>query len=84
MFRANLICAFPFQSTFIGEIYVQAQELFDGGMYTQLLVVIDSAITEANVANQNFEAEFVCHIFYFNYFYVLFDLKDHLSWSRGV
>ncbi|WOG82786.1 hypothetical protein DCAR_0101954 [Daucus carota subsp. sativus] len=42
----------------LGEIYVQAQELFDGGMYTQLLVVIDSAITEANVANQNFEAEF--------------------------
>lgn len=42
----------------LGEIYVQAQKLFDSGMYTQLLSVIDSAIKEAKIANQNFEAEF--------------------------
>lgn len=42
----------------LGEIYVQAQELFDHDMYTQLLSVIDLAITEANIANQHFEAEF--------------------------
>lgn len=55
---------FCFASTFTGEIYVQAQKLFDSGMYTQLLSVIDSAIKEAKIANQNFEAEFVSYFFY--------------------
>lgn len=63
---------------------MQAQELFDRGMYTQLLSVIDLAITEANVANQHFEAEFVCHIFYSIYFFLLFDFNVYQSWSPGV
>lgn len=58
---------------------MQAQELFDRGMYTQLLSVIDSAITEANIANQHFEAEFVCQIFYSSYSLFLFDFYQYCS-----
>lgn len=48
---------------FTGELYVQAQKMFDSGMYAQLLSVIHSAINEAKSANNNFEAEFVSHLF---------------------
>lgn len=48
---------------FTGELYVQAQKMFDSGMYAQLLSVIHSAINEAKSANNNFETEFVSHLF---------------------
>lgn len=42
----------------LGELYVHAQGMFDSGMYTKLLSVIDSAVKEAKISNNNFEAEF--------------------------
>ncbi|KAA8544984.1 hypothetical protein F0562_019799 [Nyssa sinensis] len=42
----------------LGELYVQAQGMFDDAMYTQLLAVIHMAIEEAKITNHNFEAEF--------------------------
>uniref|UniRef100_A0A5B7BVG9 Protein MON2 homolog n=1 Tax=Davidia involucrata TaxID=16924 RepID=A0A5B7BVG9_DAVIN len=42
----------------LGELYVQAQGMFDDGMYTQLLAVIHMAIKQAKITNNNFEAEF--------------------------
>lgn len=55
-----------------GELYVQAQMMFDNQMYTQLLSVVDLAIKQAIITNENFETEFVslsCPIFF------LFNLK---------
>ncbi|KAG8391013.1 hypothetical protein BUALT_Bualt01G0143800 [Buddleja alternifolia] len=40
------------------ELYVQAQGMFDNGMYKQFLLVINSAIQEAKTTNINFEAEY--------------------------
>ncbi|KAK3011261.1 hypothetical protein RJ639_010612 [Escallonia herrerae] len=42
----------------LGELYLQAQGMFDSGMYTQLLSVIDLANKEAKCTNNTFEAEF--------------------------
>ncbi|XP_022155395.1 protein MON2 homolog isoform X2 [Momordica charantia] len=42
----------------LGELYVQAQMMFDSDMYTQLLSVVDLAIKQAIITNENFEAEF--------------------------
>ncbi|XP_027107484.1 uncharacterized protein [Coffea arabica] len=42
----------------LGEVYVQAQAMFDTDMYKQLLSVIDTAIKEAKFASDNFEAEY--------------------------
>ncbi|KAL4582852.1 hypothetical protein LXL04_007413 [Taraxacum kok-saghyz] len=42
----------------LGEVYTHAQGMFDSNMYAQLLSVIDSAIKEAKITQNNFEAEF--------------------------
>ncbi|KAL2456123.1 ARM repeat superfamily protein [Forsythia ovata] len=42
----------------LGELYVQAQAMFDDGMYKQLILIIESAITEAKFTINNFEAEY--------------------------
>ncbi|KAM3287601.1 protein MON2 isoform X3 [Capsicum chacoense] len=42
----------------LGELYVQAQGMFDSGTYLKLLAVVDSGIKQANVVNSNFEAEY--------------------------
>nr|XP_043614780.1 protein MON2 homolog [Erigeron canadensis] len=42
----------------LGELYVHAQGMFESNMYSQLLSVIDSAIREAKITQNNFEAEF--------------------------
>ncbi|KAL3516234.1 hypothetical protein ACH5RR_023136 [Cinchona calisaya] len=42
----------------LGELYVQAQGMFDSDMYKQLLSVIDTAIKEAKFTSNNFEAEY--------------------------
>lgn len=42
----------------LGEIYVQAQGMFDFGMYRQLLSIVDTAIKEAGGGSCNFEAEY--------------------------
>lgn len=42
-----------------GELYVQAQNMFDDKMFSQLLGIIDLAVKEAIVTNDNFETEFV-------------------------
>ncbi|XP_059291369.1 uncharacterized protein LOC132044850 isoform X2 [Lycium ferocissimum] len=42
----------------LGELYVQAQGMFDNGTYLKLLSVVDSGIKQAKVANSNFEAEY--------------------------
>ncbi|KAK1432406.1 hypothetical protein QVD17_09302 [Tagetes erecta] len=42
----------------LGEVYVHAQGMFESSMYSQLLSVIDSAIREAKINQNNFEAEF--------------------------
>ncbi|XP_022932524.1 protein MON2 homolog isoform X1 [Cucurbita moschata] len=42
----------------LGELYVQAQMMFDNQMYTQLLSVVDLAIKQAIITNENFETEF--------------------------
>lgn len=48
-----------FQFFITGEVYVHAQGMFESSMYSQLLSVIDSAIREAKINQNNFEAEFV-------------------------
>ncbi|KAJ8556427.1 hypothetical protein K7X08_029818 [Anisodus acutangulus] len=42
----------------LGELYVQAQGMFDTGTYLKLLSVVDSGIKQAKVVNSNFEAEY--------------------------
>ncbi|XP_019258208.1 PREDICTED: protein MON2 homolog isoform X2 [Nicotiana attenuata] len=42
----------------LGELYVQAQGMFDNGTYLKLLSVVDSGIKQAKVANSNSEAEY--------------------------
>ncbi|CAN4110213.1 unnamed protein product [Withania somnifera] len=42
----------------LGELYVQAQGMFDNDTYLKLLSVVDSGIKQAKVANSNFEAEY--------------------------
>lgn len=48
-------------STFLlaGELYVQAQGMFDNDTYLKLLSVVDSGIKQAEVDNSNFEVEYV-------------------------
>ncbi|GFY90641.1 ARM repeat superfamily protein [Actinidia rufa] len=43
----------------LGDLYVQANGMFDSGMYTRLLGVIHMAVKQAKISNNNFEAEFV-------------------------
>lgn len=49
-------------SNFAGELYVQAQMMFDDRLYTQLLGIIELAVKQTNVANDNFENEFVSEL----------------------
>ncbi|MCH86362.1 protein MON2-like, partial [Trifolium medium] len=42
----------------LGEIYVQAQGSFNDVIYTQLLAIIDLAVKQAMITNDNFEIEF--------------------------
>lgn len=42
----------------LGELYVQAQRMFDDSMYTRLLAIIDLAVKQAIVTTDNFESEF--------------------------
>ncbi|XP_057496302.1 uncharacterized protein LOC130781215 [Actinidia eriantha] len=42
----------------LGDLYVQANGMFDSGMYTRLLGVIHMAVKQAKISNNNFEAEF--------------------------
>ncbi|KAK7391922.1 hypothetical protein VNO78_20346 [Psophocarpus tetragonolobus] len=42
----------------LGELYVQAQGLFNDVLYTQLITVIDMAVKQAMLTNDNFEMEF--------------------------
>lgn len=42
-----------------GELYSLAQGMFNNGMYRQLLSVVDSAIKDAKINSNNFEADYV-------------------------
>ncbi|KAJ0013658.1 hypothetical protein Pint_20577 [Pistacia integerrima] len=42
----------------LGELYVQAQRMFDDNMYTQLLAIIDLAVKQTMITNENYETEF--------------------------
>ncbi|XP_020208627.1 protein MON2 homolog isoform X1 [Cajanus cajan] len=42
----------------LGELYVQAQGLFNDVLYTQLIAIIDLAVKHAMLTNDNFETEF--------------------------
>lgn len=42
----------------LGELYVQAQKMFDDRMYTQLLAIIDLVVKQAIITSDNFETEF--------------------------
>ncbi|KAI4350035.1 hypothetical protein L6164_010563 [Bauhinia variegata] len=42
----------------LGELYVQAQGMFNDAMYTQLITIIDLAIKQAMLTTDNFEMEF--------------------------
>ncbi|CAL0321003.1 unnamed protein product [Lupinus luteus] len=42
----------------LGELYVQAKGLFNDSMYTQLIAIIDFAVKQAMLTNDNFEIEF--------------------------
>lgn len=42
----------------LGEVYAHAQGMFESNMYSQLLSIVDSAIKEAKINQNNFEAEF--------------------------
>jgi len=42
-----------------GELYVQAQGMFDGGMYKWLLAIIHMEVKQEKITNNNFESEFV-------------------------
>ncbi|KAF4374415.1 hypothetical protein G4B88_026302 [Cannabis sativa] len=43
----------------LGELYVQAQTMFDVRLYTQLLGIVDFSIKQAIATNESFESEFV-------------------------
>ncbi|KAL7239326.1 hypothetical protein ACSBR2_005270 [Camellia fascicularis] len=42
----------------LGELYEQAQSMFDNAMYTRLLAIVHMAVKQAKFTNYNFEAEF--------------------------
>ncbi|RAL48739.1 hypothetical protein DM860_001059 [Cuscuta australis] len=42
----------------LGDLYVQAQEMFDSFMYLKLLKVLDVGIKQTKIANRNFEADY--------------------------
>ncbi|XP_043815885.1 protein MON2 homolog isoform X2 [Manihot esculenta] len=42
----------------LGELYVQAQRMFNDEMFSQLIGIIDLAIKQAITTNENFESEF--------------------------
>ncbi|KAE8010084.1 hypothetical protein FH972_006478 [Carpinus fangiana] len=42
----------------LGELYVQAQKMFDDRMYTQLLAIIDLVVKQAVITTDSFETEF--------------------------
>ncbi|RYQ90745.1 hypothetical protein Ahy_B09g096751 isoform H [Arachis hypogaea] len=42
----------------LGELYVQAQGLFNNVMYTQLIAIVDLSVKQAMLTNDNFETEF--------------------------
>ncbi|KAF7805180.1 protein MON2-like protein isoform X1 [Senna tora] len=42
----------------LGELYVQAQGMFNDEMYTRLIAIINSAVKQAMLTNDNFEIEF--------------------------
>ncbi|KAI9186171.1 hypothetical protein LWI28_014359 [Acer negundo] len=42
----------------LGELYVQAQRMFDDRMYTQLLAIIGLAIKQTMITSENYESEF--------------------------
>ncbi|XP_047315251.1 protein MON2 homolog isoform X2 [Impatiens glandulifera] len=42
----------------LGEVYSQAQRMFDSGMYTQLLAILHMAVRQGKINNSTFEAEF--------------------------
>ena len=67
--------AYVFLDLYTGELYVQAQRMFDDSMYTRLLAIIDLAVKQAIVTTDNFESEFVSRTFALNPFpcyYVFF------------
>ncbi|KAL6548700.1 hypothetical protein OROGR_008466 [Orobanche gracilis] len=43
----------------LGELYSQAQGMFNSDMYKQLILVVDSTIREAKISNNNFEADYI-------------------------
>lgn len=45
-----------------GEVYVQAQTMFDNDMYMQLLTIVQSAMRQTKITSDNFEAEYVSQI----------------------
>ncbi|XP_075500953.1 uncharacterized protein LOC142539404 isoform X2 [Primulina tabacum] len=42
----------------LGELYSNAQEMFDDGMYNQLILVINRAIEDVKLCNNKFESEY--------------------------
>lgn len=48
---------------------MQAQGMFDNGMYTQLLVAVHTAFKQDSTTNNNFEAEFVSQFFRSTFFF---------------
>ncbi|KAL6582312.1 hypothetical protein OROMI_006326 [Orobanche minor] len=42
----------------LGELYSQAQGMFNSDMYKQLILVVDSTIREAKISSNNFEADY--------------------------
>ncbi|THF94938.1 hypothetical protein TEA_007883 [Camellia sinensis var. sinensis] len=42
----------------LGELYEQAQAMFDNAMYTRLLAIVHMAVKQAKFTNYHFEAEF--------------------------
>lgn len=45
--------------TFAGELYVQAQRMFDDHRFSQLLAIIQLAIKQTMITNDNYESDFV-------------------------
>lgn len=65
-----IVCFFAPSIFLTGELYVQAQGMFDDGMYTRLLAVIHTAVKQASTTNNNFEAEFVCQFFFLFFYFI--------------
>lgn len=59
MFHLALIQAIFQRPCLAGEVYSLAQGMFDNDMYSQLILVVDSAIKEAKINSNNFEADYV-------------------------